>query len=238
MAKKSISLKKISIYLFFYFPIATVTVCLICWIYLSSESVKNLITIDEAIKTEFDYIIVGGGTAGCVLANRLTEYENVQVLLIESGGTFGPIAMVPLLASQQQKTSVDWQLRTTSQIYSSFGFVDHVEFHAINLMLNLLKLKSIPHFSIRYNLFRAVVAWADQANLTICSISNHMKPILNAGNHSVLLIGIRDIFFNQQKIKRFRVKSILTKMTMTNSQTMNSKSHRKHVRQTQFASHK
>ncbi|WP_228894195.1 GMC family oxidoreductase [Pseudoduganella aquatica] len=35
---------------------------------------------------QFDYIIIGAGTAGCVLANRLTRDKNVQVLLIEAGG--------------------------------------------------------------------------------------------------------------------------------------------------------
>lgn len=110
-------------------PLIIVILFLAFWMFLSTETISCLITLDEAKKHTFDYVIVGGGTAGCILASRLSENPALNVLLIEAGGTFSPLAMVPFLTSQQQKTQNDWKLQTISQKYSSFGFYDQVSFH-------------------------------------------------------------------------------------------------------------
>ena len=45
----------------------------------------RLKTIPE--QTRFDFIIVGAGSAGCIIANRLSEHPKYRVLLIEDGGS-------------------------------------------------------------------------------------------------------------------------------------------------------
>ncbi|KAH8812464.1 hypothetical protein F5884DRAFT_785476 [Xylogone sp. PMI_703] len=55
----------------------------------------------------YDYIIIGGGTAGCVLASRLSEDEDVSVLLVERGPVDDTwVSRVPLLSSDMGGISV------------------------------------------------------------------------------------------------------------------------------------
>nr|XP_042907534.1 neither inactivation nor afterpotential protein G-like [Parasteatoda tepidariorum] len=75
---------------------------------------------------KYDYIVVGGGTAGCVVARRLWERTNASVLLIEAGSTPSWMASIPLLAPALQHTSSDWAYKTTSQKYSQKGLLNAV----------------------------------------------------------------------------------------------------------------
>jgi choline dehydrogenase len=60
--------------------------------------------------TEYDYIVVGAGSAGCVLAARLAEDPHVTVELIEAGPDGRGVAQIPHPAhwATLQKTSLDW----------------------------------------------------------------------------------------------------------------------------------
>jgi len=58
-----------------------------------------------------DYVIVGAGTAGCVLAARLTEDPDVTVQLLEAGGPdTAPEIHVPAMFPVVFKSSLDWDL--------------------------------------------------------------------------------------------------------------------------------
>ncbi|MEM9796718.1 MAG: GMC family oxidoreductase N-terminal domain-containing protein [Pseudomonadota bacterium] len=64
-----------------------------------------------------DYIIIGGGSAGCVMANRLSADPSVSVLLIEAGGQGrNPLLHVPAaLAEVLGNRIADWDYRTAPQ---------------------------------------------------------------------------------------------------------------------------
>ncbi|KAF8756205.1 Alcohol oxidase [Rhizoctonia solani] len=65
----------------------------------------------------YDFIIIGGGTAGSVLASRLSERPDFKVLLLEAGssGIALPISKVPAAYGQIMRSKHDWHLHTTPQ---------------------------------------------------------------------------------------------------------------------------
>ena len=65
---------------------------------------------------EYDYVIIGAGSAGCVLANRLSADPGVRVLLLEAGGPDDDeMISTPAMFGRLLNTKFDWGFRTVPQ---------------------------------------------------------------------------------------------------------------------------
>jgi hypothetical protein len=80
----------------------------------------------DSWERDYDYIIVGAGSAGSVLANRLSEDPTVRVLLIEAGGSENIISDIPIAYQSLQQTPMDWAYQTEPQEAACFGLKERV----------------------------------------------------------------------------------------------------------------
>ena len=68
----------------------------------------------------YDYVIVGGGSAGCVLAARLSEMSDVRVLLLEAGPTDNNRYIHwPVGFAKMTSGPFTWGLRTAPQRHAN-----------------------------------------------------------------------------------------------------------------------
>ncbi|KAH9503714.1 hypothetical protein Btru_067215 [Bulinus truncatus] len=91
--------------------LGTVVVAVVVkFVVIDRSSVSRVIQSTVKLNSSYDYIIVGGGSAGCVLAGRLSEDPNVTVLLLEAGpdDTGNQAINIPLMGGKLWKTGLDW----------------------------------------------------------------------------------------------------------------------------------
>ncbi|KAI0040465.1 GMC oxidoreductase [Auriscalpium vulgare] len=72
----------------------------------------------DLLKTTYDYVVIGAGVGGGVVASRLAAHRDVRVLLIEAGpidGGFEGVAIPFMCPTLSPNTSVDWNFTTVPQ---------------------------------------------------------------------------------------------------------------------------
>lgn len=74
----------------------------------------------EERESQYDFVIVGGGTSGLVVANRLSEMSDVTVAVIEAGDSVLNNSNVTSVTGYGRSfgTAIDWQYQTEDQKYA------------------------------------------------------------------------------------------------------------------------
>ncbi|WP_299627906.1 GMC family oxidoreductase N-terminal domain-containing protein [uncultured Tateyamaria sp.] len=71
-------------------------------------------------ETGYDYVIVGGGSAGCVMANRLSEDRSARILLLEAGGKdWHPLIHMPVGFAKMTTGPHTWGFKTAPQRHAN-----------------------------------------------------------------------------------------------------------------------
>lgn len=76
------------------------------------------------LQESYDFVIIGAGSGGSVVANRLTENPKWSVLLIEAGDEEDFFSDIPLLAPLQSSTGHSWKFKSEKLSTACLGLVD------------------------------------------------------------------------------------------------------------------
>lgn len=91
-----------------------------------ADNLRPVIGATDTVKflDEYDFIIVGAGSGGSVLANRLSERSDWTVLLLEAGVEENALTDIPLTAATAFVTRYNWGYRTDPSPNACLGLAD------------------------------------------------------------------------------------------------------------------
>ncbi|XP_069137636.1 glucose dehydrogenase [FAD, quinone]-like [Argopecten irradians] len=98
--------------------------CVLAYVYYKSTGKKNNNDVFASnLKASYDYIVVGAGSSGSVVASRLSEEPGNDVILLEAGGSDEdhPDIFTPSAVSRLLHTDADWDYYTLPQKHSCLG---------------------------------------------------------------------------------------------------------------------
>ncbi|GFT23859.1 glucose dehydrogenase [Nephila pilipes] len=102
-----------------------VTTGLLPLILLSMVGQRHTPKTTRFIRPSYDYVIVGGGSAGSVVAARLAEEECVSVLVLEAGKSPPKSTDIPAVARSFVQTDIDWNYLTAPQEHTGKGLINN-----------------------------------------------------------------------------------------------------------------
>lgn len=114
-----------------------IILCLVCLVFSSADA-SILSTLENWASTiisyvtgntvssskTYDFIIVGAGTAGSALANRLSENNSWNILLLEAGGSASALDDIPVISTYFQLTDYNWGYKVEPQTNACLGMND------------------------------------------------------------------------------------------------------------------
>lgn len=86
---------------------------------MSLATQKHTPKTKSSFQDEYDYIVVGGGTAGSVVASRLSEIPSVKVLVLEAGPSPPLLTEVPVISRSFRNSDLDWRYYTEPQRHTA-----------------------------------------------------------------------------------------------------------------------